>query len=213
MCSISVKLKNDEKFTFFNFSFTFHAHKYKLCCCPVFFCSSLGITQKENEDESEDPKMLFSSFFFTLIYIQEKAKIYFHSHTLLADCVHLQFYKNSAERYKNGPTKASLSLQHFLGIETGFTFDKESNTIAILCEDIIVIMAFDTREVLMQWQVKIASNLGDDIQYLVLVASATTKSKIAPGPARLHIQNQRFCITTGIPPRLSGIWHFNHLRY
>lgn len=147
---------------------------------------------------------LYVPSYFTVIY----STIYFHS-----DCVHLQFYKNSSERYKNGPTKASLSLQHFLGIETGFTFDKESNTLAILCEDVIVILAFDTREVLMQWQVKISSNLGDDIQYLVLVASATTKVKIAAGPARLHIQNHRFCITTGIPPRLSGIWHFNHLRY
>lgn len=135
--------------------------------------------------------------------------IYFH----LTDCLHLQFYKDSKERYKNGPTKASLSLQHFLGIETGFTFDKESNTIAILCEDVIVILAFDTRELLMQWQVKISNNLGDDVQFLVLVASSTTKLKIAPGPARLHIQNHRFCITTGIPPRLTGMWHFNHLRY
>ncbi|KAL7020306.1 hypothetical protein ACKWTF_011463 [Chironomus riparius] len=130
----------------------------------------------------------------------------------VADCLHLQFYKDSKERYKNGPTKASLSLEHFLGIESGFTLDKESNTIAILCQDVIVILAFDTREILMQWQVKISCNLGDDIQYLVLVASAATKIKIPPGPARLHIQNHRFCITTGIPPRLSGLWSLAHLR-
>jgi hypothetical protein len=136
-----------------------------------------------------------------------------HLFSSRTDCLHLQFYKDSKERYKNGPTKASLSLQHFLGIETGFTFDKESNTIAILCEDVIVILAFDTREVALQWQVKISNNLGDDVQYLVLVASSTTKLKIAAGPARLHIQNHRFCITTGIPPRLTGMWHFNHLRY
>ncbi|CRK92655.1 CLUMA_CG006193, isoform A, partial [Clunio marinus] len=127
-------------------------------------------------------------------------------------CLHLQFYKDSKERYKNGPTKASLSLEHFLGIESGFTLDKESNTIAILCQDVIVNLAFDTREILMQWQVKISSNLGDDIQYLVLVASAATKVKIPAGPARLHIQNHRFCITTGIPPRLSGMWNIAHLR-
>lgn len=135
--------------------------------------------------------------------------IYFH----LTDCLHLQFYKDSKERYKNGPTKASLSLQHFLGIETGFTFDKESNTIAILCEDVTVLLAFDTRELFMQWQVKISNNLGDDVQYLVLVASSTTKAKLPLGPARLHIQNHRFCITTGISPRLTGMWQFNHLRY
>ena len=132
---------------------------------------------------------------------------------LLPDCLHLQFYKDSKERYKNGPTKASLSLEHFLGIESGFTLDKESNTIAILCQDVIVNLAFDTREIFMQWQVKISSNLGDDIQYLVLVASAATKVKIPAGPARLHIQNHRFCITTGVPPRLSGMWNIAHLRF
>lgn len=65
----------------------------------------------------------------------------------------------------------------------------------------------------MQWQVKISCNLGDDTQYLVLVASAATKVKIPAGPARLHVQNHRFCLTTGIPPRLAGIWSIAHLRF
>lgn len=74
-------------------------------------------------------------------------------HSLLPDCLHLQLYRDSKDRYKHGQTKASLSLQHFLGVESGFTLDKESNTIAILCQDIIVVLAFDTRERLIQWQV------------------------------------------------------------
>lgn len=47
------------------------------------------------------------------------------------------------------------------GPVAGFTLDKESNTIAILCQDVTVILAFDTRERLIQWQVKIANNLGE----------------------------------------------------
>jgi hypothetical protein len=43
----------------------------------------------------------------------------------------------------------------------GFTLDKESNTIAIICQDVTVILAFDTRERLIQWQVKISNNLGE----------------------------------------------------
>lgn len=70
------------------------------------------------------------------------------------DCLHLQLYRDSKDRYKQGQTKASLSLQHFLGVESGFTLDKESNTIAIICQDVIVVLAFDTRERLIQWQVK-----------------------------------------------------------
>lgn len=131
---------------------------------------------------------------------------------ILPDCLHLQLYRDSKDRYKHGQTKASLSLQHFLGVESGFTLDKESNTIAILCQDVTVVLAFDTRERLIQWQVKIANNLGEDIQYLILVSSAPAKAKIATGPARMHIHDHRFCLTTGVPPKLSGLWEIGHLR-
>lgn len=46
-------------------------------------------------------------------------------------------------------------------IFSGFTLDKESNTVAVICQELIVVLAFDTREHLMQWQVKIAANLGE----------------------------------------------------
>lgn len=130
----------------------------------------------------------------------------------VADCLHLQLYRDSKDRYKQGQTKASLSLQHFLGVETGFTLDKESNTIAILCQDVTVVLAFDTRERLIQWQVKIANNLGEDQQYLIQVGAAPPKAKIAPGPARLHIQEYRFSLTMGVPPRLIGVWNISQLR-
>ncbi|XP_063695589.1 uncharacterized protein LOC134826997 [Culicoides brevitarsis] len=130
----------------------------------------------------------------------------------VADCLHLQLYRDSKDRYKNGQTKASLSLEHFLGVETGFTLDKESNTIAIICQDVIVVLAFDTRERLIQWQVKIANHLGDDIQYLILLQSAPSKAKIATGPAKMHVQDKRICLTTGVPPRLAGLWNIAHLR-
>lgn len=130
----------------------------------------------------------------------------------VADCLHLQLYRDSKDRCKLGHTKASLSLQHFLGVETGFTLDKESNTIAILCQDVTVILAFDTRERLIQWQVKIANNLGEDQQFLIQISSAPPKSKIQPGPARLHVQELRFCLTSGVPPKLQGCWEIAHLR-
>ncbi|GFW88787.1 protein Dok-7 [Trichonephila clavipes] len=78
------------------------------------------------------------------------------------DCLHIQLYRDSKERCKNGPTKASLSLEDFLGLETGFTLDKESNTLAIICSELVVVLAFDNRELLIQWQVKIRANLVED---------------------------------------------------
>ncbi|EEB14856.1 conserved hypothetical protein [Pediculus humanus corporis] len=119
---------------------------------------------------------------------------------------------DSRDRYKQGQTKASLSLQHFLGVETGFTLDKESNTIAIICQDVTVVLAFDTRERLIQWQVKISCNLGEDQQFLVLVSQAPSKAKISTGPARLHVQELKFSMTSGVPPRLIGFWEIGHLR-
>lgn len=130
----------------------------------------------------------------------------------VADCLHLQLYRDSKDRYKQGQTKASLSLEHFLGLESGFTLDKESHTVAILCQDVVVVLAFDNRERLMQWQVKLSSHLGDGPHFLVLISSAPPKSRIPQGPARLHVQERGFCLTTGVPPRISGQWLISNLR-
>lgn len=154
-------------------------------------------------------EMTIIYFIFILILFKGEIKMFL---IFSLDCLHLQLYRDSKDRYKHGQTKASLSLQHFLGVESGFTLDKESNTIAIICQDVIVVLAFDTRERLIQWQVKISNNLGDDIQYLVLISSAPTKTKLSTGPARMHIQDHRFCLTTGVPPRLNGLWEIGHLR-
>lgn len=80
-------------------------------------------------------------------------------HFVFSDCLHLQLYRDSKDRCKNGPTKASLSLEGFLGMETGFTLDKESNTMALICTEVVVVLAFDSRELLIQWQVKVRANL------------------------------------------------------
>lgn len=55
---------------------------------------------------------------------------------------------------------------------SGFTLDKESNTIAIICQDVTVVLAFDTRERLIQWQVKIANNLGEGNYFVIIMYSA-----------------------------------------
>ncbi|XP_030756660.1 uncharacterized protein LOC115882606 isoform X2 [Sitophilus oryzae] len=130
----------------------------------------------------------------------------------VADCLHLQLYRDSKDRYKQGQTKASLSLQHFLGLESGFTLDKESHTVAIVCQDVVVVLAFDNRERLMQWQIKLSTHLNDGPHFLVLVSSSPLKTKLPPGPARLHVQERSFCITTGVPPRVAGQWQIADLR-
>lgn len=61
-------------------------------------------------------------------------------------------------------------------------------------------------------QFKLSNILGDEIQHLVLITSTPQKCKVQTGPARLHIRNNKFCLTTGIPPRLEGVWEISKLR-
>ena len=44
-------------------------------------------------------------------------------------------------------------------METAFTLDKESNTLALICHELEVALAFDSRETLIQWQVHIRNHL------------------------------------------------------
>nr|XP_026487991.1 uncharacterized protein LOC113394785 [Vanessa tameamea] len=128
-----------------------------------------------------------------------------------ADCLHLQLYRDPKDRYKKGQTKASLSLQHFLGFESGFTLDKESNTIAIICQDVTVVLAFETRERLISWQVKVGGQLGSSKEFLIMIGGGGSR-KLPAGPARLHLQGRRFALTSGVPPRVLGLWELAHLR-
>ncbi|KAG6453206.1 hypothetical protein O3G_MSEX008028 [Manduca sexta] len=129
----------------------------------------------------------------------------------VADCVHLQLYRDSKARWGGAASKASLSLQQYLGCEAGFTLDKHSNTLALVCRDLVAIVAFETRERLIQWQVKVSAHLGEARHYLVLVGSGGNK-RVPAGPARLHLHATRFALTAGVPPRLLGIWELAHLR-
>ncbi|CAB3230469.1 unnamed protein product [Arctia plantaginis] len=128
------------------------------------------------------------------------------------DCVHLQLYKDLKERQKNGQTKASLSLQQYLGTESGFTLDKESNTLAILCEDVVPVLAFDTREGLMQWRVKVQHNLGSSKEFAAVIISAPTAANIRAGPVRLHACGPRLALCASRPPEVLTLWDVKLLR-
>lgn len=83
---------------------------------------------------------------------------------------------------------------------------------AILCQDVVVVLAFDNRERLMQWQVKLSAHLSDGPHFLVQLYSAPAKARLASGPARLHVQERGFCLTQGMPPQIVGHWLISHLR-
>ncbi|KAI5637855.1 PTB domain (IRS-1 type) domain-containing protein [Phthorimaea operculella] len=128
------------------------------------------------------------------------------------DCVHLQLYKDLKERQKNGQTKASLSLQQYLGFESGFTLDKESNTLAILCEDVVPVLAFDTREGLIQWRVKVQHNLGSSKEFAAVIIQSPKAADIKAGPVRLHACGPRLALCANRPPEVLALWQVKLLR-
>ncbi|XP_064457837.1 uncharacterized protein LOC135368468 isoform X2 [Ornithodoros turicata] len=130
----------------------------------------------------------------------------------VADCLQVQLYRDSRERCKNGPTKASLSLTGCLGMESGFTLDKESHTLAVLCPELVLVLAFDSRELLIQWKVKIRANVAEEHQFLIQLTHAPPRAKLPTGPTRLHLQDYLFCLTAGVPPRILGTWPLKELR-
>ncbi|XP_045537299.1 uncharacterized protein LOC106714362 [Papilio machaon] len=127
----------------------------------------------------------------------------------VADCVQLQLYGDARARWAGAASKAALSLDGYLGCETGFTLDKHSHTLALVCRDHTAVLAFETRERLMQWQVKLQAHVAGARQWLVVVARG---GRLAAGPARLLLRAPHAALVAGVPPRLLAVWELSHLR-
>jgi hypothetical protein len=46
-----------------------------------------------------------------------------------------------------------VALQDYLGWEAGFSLDREALTLAVVLKEALVVLAFDSRETLIRWQV------------------------------------------------------------
>ena len=49
-------------------------------------------------------------------------------------------------------------------------------------------------------------------QFLVHLVSSPKKAKLSPGPMRIHLQNMKFSVTSGVPPVLVHSWDLVDLR-
>jgi hypothetical protein len=49
--------------------------------------------------------------------------------------------------------QGSISLCDYLGSETSFNLDKESHTMALIFREMVILLALQSREVLIKWQV------------------------------------------------------------
>ena len=72
----------------------------------------------------------------------------------ITDSLTLQLWRDGREAERGiASTKGSISLNDYIGSESGFNLDKEAHCFALVFKEIIVVIAFDERETLMKWQV------------------------------------------------------------
>ena len=84
----------------------------------------------------------------------------------IPDCLTLQLWRDGKEVEKGlGATKGSINLNDYIGFESSFNLDKEANTLALIFKEMVVLIALESREILMKWQVDAKSVL---LQFLKL---------------------------------------------
>ena len=57
--------------------------------------------------------------------------------------------------------KRTCLLEGFYGLESGFSLDRESNVMAVVCQKQVVLIAFELREDRIHFEVKIRRSLGE----------------------------------------------------
>ena len=96
-----------------------------------------------------------------LALIQDVVFIYIHNpiniYLIFSDSLTLQLWKDRKDWERHPPSKGSIALEEYLGWEAGFTLDRESNTLALILKSDIISLAFDNRESLIRWQVRVTS--------------------------------------------------------
>ncbi|TRY81230.1 hypothetical protein TCAL_10448 [Tigriopus californicus] len=128
------------------------------------------------------------------------------------DSLTLQLWKDKKDWERNPPSKGSIALEEYLGWEAGFTLEKESLTLALVLKGVLIALAFDCRETLMRWQVRLAAQFEEGQHFSAHLVQVPNKSKFPLGQIRIHLQNRRFSLTTGVPPKLLHSWDLVDLR-
>ncbi|XP_076458101.1 LOW QUALITY PROTEIN: uncharacterized protein LOC143291866 [Babylonia areolata] len=132
----------------------------------------------------------------------------------VADRLQLVFYKDVQEALKaGGKVKAAFSLDGYCGLESGFQVDREEHVLALLCLRQVTLLAFQAREDLVQFEVKIRRCLGQDYQYPVRLVKAPSGSRLPQEEGvKLVIHGTQLCLSAHTPPRILQCWNIADLR-
>ncbi|KAL3877749.1 hypothetical protein ACJMK2_035411 [Sinanodonta woodiana] len=130
----------------------------------------------------------------------------------VADRLLVHLYKDVKDALRGGSAKSNFPLDNFYGLEAGLCYDKETSVLAIICQKQVVLFAFESRELLIQFEIKIRRSLGEEHQFPVRVIKVPPQSKLPLDLVRMHIHGQKFCLTNGIPPKVLVSWNITELR-
>lgn len=78
----------------------------------------------------------------------------------VANSLIMELYKKPLIKSKDYHSKSSINIENLLGLESCFLLQKESQTLAIICKSIVIMLAFENRETLLEWQSRISDILG-----------------------------------------------------
>ncbi|XP_063444583.1 uncharacterized protein LOC134725030 [Mytilus trossulus] len=129
----------------------------------------------------------------------------------VADRLQVQLYKDIKDATKGNPPKQEFYVEGFYGLET-VKFDKEPNVLCVVCQKQVTLFAFENREQVIQFEIKIRKALGEEDQFVVDIKKVPNNSKLQPDRVRLLIHGQKFCFTASIPPKVLCSWQITDLR-
>lgn len=76
------------------------------------------------------------------------------------DRLHVLLFKEIKDATKGNQPKQEFFVEGFYGLET-VKFDKESNVLCVVCQKQVTLFAFENREKLIQFEIKIRKALGE----------------------------------------------------
>ncbi|KAK7004506.1 protein Dok-7 [Biomphalaria glabrata] len=131
----------------------------------------------------------------------------------VADQLQVLLYKDVSQAVKEeAKPKTIFTLEAFFGLDAGIAFDKELHVLAIICHKSTSLMAFEQREHMIQFEIKIRQSLGEEHQFPVTVVKAPSSSRLAKDQVRLVIHDLRFCLIAQTPPKILLSWNIEDLR-
>ncbi|KAL5018490.1 hypothetical protein ScPMuIL_004212 [Solemya velum] len=130
----------------------------------------------------------------------------------VADRLQVLLFKDVRDVIRGGHPKSNFPLEGFYGLEAGLNFDKESIVLAIICQKVVTLLAFESREYLIQFEIKIRRSLGEEHQFPVRIAKVPLHSKLPLELVHLHIHGQKFALTSYVPPKILMSWQISDLR-